>query len=112
DEPPTVFARSDGNFFNFDDTATNATNAIKFTIRSDQRHFIRNMKTSRKGGLAIFTSDGEFECNADGQALTPTNIVVKLQSDFGCSTVPIAELDGEIVFNTANHKEVRRYDYR
>lgn len=110
DEPSTLFFSKAGDFFNFDDTATNADNAFAVTLATDQQHRIRDMREDR-GRLIVFTSDGVFEVSGDGSPITPTNANNATQSRVGVSTVAVTEADGALHYNGQNGKDIIRIQY-
>ena len=110
DAPATIFGSKTGDFFNFDNSATNADNAFAFTLNTDQVHIIRDIKSKRN--LNIFTSDGELELSGSDTALTPTSVKVAPQSTYGISDIPVLEVDDQLHFVTRNFKEVRSFVYQ
>lgn len=110
DEPASVFASKDGDVFNFDDTDTKDDNAFSRTLSTDRNHFLRDMKADRDG-LALFTSDGTFILDGGGNAITPTNVIVKAQEEIGVYTVPVTKLDGQVVYVSNSGKELVSFSY-
>jgi len=112
DAPETLFGSVTGDFFNFDDKTGGTvidSSAFKFTLSTDEIHIIRDLKSQRD--LEIFTSQGEHSMNGNGNSITPTNVSVKLQTRYGCSRVRVVEVDGELIFSSANLKEIRSFIY-
>lgn len=119
DAPSTVFASNTGDFYNFIETTDVSgvatiedNNAFVFTLSSDQQIYIENMFGLED--LVIFTNQAEFRLTGGYQtAVTPKNVYVTMQSNYGCAPIPVFLVDLQIIYCTANLKEVRglSYDY-
>lgn len=107
--PNLLLLSRTSDFFNFDDTSTDATYTIKAELSSDQNHIIRDMKS--QVNLLVMTSDGVFEVSHTDTALSPTTILVNQQSNVGISTVPSIIVDGELFYNTVDGHQIRSFIY-
>lgn len=109
DAPSTILASKTNDFFNFDDSNTNDDNAFVLTFSTDQVHLTRDLKSQQN--LKVFTSDGEAELIGGENGITPTSVRIEFQSSYGISDIPVVEVDGELIFSTANNKEIRSFVY-
>lgn len=105
DAPATIFSSKTGDFYNFDDSDTKNDNGFSFTLSTDESHFIRDLKVAKD--LIIFTSEGEAQMTGGTAPISPTNVDIKFQSNYGIGLVPVHEVDGDIIFATRNNKEIR-----
>lgn len=109
DAPAVLLMSNSGDQFNFDNTATNADNAAVFQAATNRSMIGRDMKA--KKNLNLFTTDGEVEFSGGNDAISPTTIQARQQSDLGCADIPVLEVDNELYFVTENLREIRSYDY-
>lgn len=109
DAPSTIFGSKTNDFFNFDDSDTNDDNALVLSFNTDQVHLTRDLKSQQN--LKIFTSDGEAELIGGENGVTPTSVRIEFQSAYGVSDIPVVEVDGELIFCTANQREIRSFVY-
>ena len=95
--PSGVFASQITDFFDFDDTAGLATDAIFDFIASDKANIVRYVVGAKS--LVVFTTDGEFSTQVileDG--ITPQNISLLQQSQEGSADVQPVVMDNQIIF--------------
>lgn len=112
DEPSLLVGRKVGDYINFDDTTTNDDAEIEFLALSDQNHRIRNVMPSRSG-LAIFTSEGEFNCESDERLVTPTKPPRAYQQGReGSADLNIEVVNGEVLYFSRTWDKLYRYDYQ
>ena len=93
--PQTIYFSKSGDYENMDANIGGTVaddDAIVYTIASNQVNAIRFLSPTRT--LIIGTAGGEFAVygGGDNDAITPTNIIIKKQSNFGVSTT----LNGDI----------------
>ena len=86
-QPQTIFFSKSGDYENMDANIGGTIaddDAIIYTIASNQVNAIRFMTATRT--LIIGTAGGEFTVSGGGtdSAITPTNILIKKQSNHGC----------------------------
>ena len=83
---------------------------IKFRIAARQANTIRHVVPLTQ--LIILTSAGEWQINTvDANAITPTNISVKPQSEIGASNVQPSVVNNSLVYCTARGGHVRELGY-
>ena len=110
DEPQTLFFSKAGDYENMT-TGTNASDAMVYTIASNQVNAIRYMKAVRT--LVVGTTGGEFTVSADGTdaSITPTNITIKRQSSFGSANVDAIPAGNAILFLQKAKRKIRELQY-
>lgn len=95
--PHAVFASQINDFFDFDDTAGVATDAIFILIGSRKSNIIQQIVASQS--LVVFASDGEFSTQLILESgITPQNISMLPQSKVGAANVEPAVIDNQIIF--------------
>ena len=97
EQPQTLFFSKSGDYENFDENYHGTVaddDSITYTIASNQVNAIRFLSATRT--LIVGTVGGEFSVSGGGtdDPVTPTNILIKKQSNHGC-----ANLDGIAVGN-------------
>jgi hypothetical protein len=97
ENPQTLYFSKSGDYENFDENYHGTVaddDAITYTIASNQVNAIRFLSATRT--LIVGTVGGEFSVSGGGtdDPVTPTNILIKKQSNHGC-----ANLDGIAVGN-------------
>ncbi len=112
DEPALFTASKSSDFFNFDmGDGDQDDDAFVFLIADDQSVACFDAR-GKRDGILVFTSDAEFEINGGGDAaITATNIIVNAESRYGTGNVPVGEVDGNILYVTANGKQLRSYNF-
>lgn len=108
--PSGVFASQITDFFDFDDTAGVATDAIFDFIASDKANIVRYVIGAKS--LVVFTTDGEFSTQIileDG--ITPQNISLLPQSQEGSSDVQPVVMDNQIIFVDRGAQIIRNMVY-
>lgn len=112
-KPSGLWASKTAAFFNFDYGTSKDDEAIDYAVESSQAAEIKHMVSNRH--LQIFTSVGEFfvPTSFDNKPITPTGIIVRRQTPYGCSSLRPAVLDGATLFVQRTGKVVREflYDY-
>ena len=94
--PQTVWGSITAEYLNFE-LGTLDTDAISFTIASDQLNPIRHL-TQVKTLLAL-TYGGEFSLQGGVEkAITPTNVQIKNQSVYGCNPALPVRVSNELMF--------------
>lgn len=118
----TVWGSKTNDFNNFAPTDASGTvadtNGFTFTISDDQVNAIRWMKSDRNI-LQIGTSDSEHTMfggtNSGSAAVTPSNVSIAKQSDFGSAQyVRVHKTSGSVIFIQPSGRKIRAsvYDYR
>ena len=120
DAPSTLFGSNTGDFFNSTATTlvsgvnqTEDNNCVVFTFSTDQVHTVVNLWSGVD--LICFTNQGEFRVwggGIAGSGITPGSIQVVPQSNYGSASVPIWQVDLQVVYATVNGKEVRGAAYQ
>ena len=113
-QPQTIFFSKSGDYENMDDGyhATVADDdAIVYTIASNQVNAIRFMTATRT--LIIGTAGGEFTVSGGGTdiAITPTNILIKKQSNHGAANVDAVAAGNATLFLQRAKRKVRELAY-
>lgn len=109
DAPQLLMMSRSGDYFNFDDTSTDATYAIKAEINSDENHTIRDLKA--QVNLLVMTDGGAFEVSYTDTSLTPTSVKIAQQSNVGISNLGSVLVDGELFYNTVDRNQMRSFIY-
>ncbi len=118
----TVWGSKTNDFNNFAPTDAAGTvfdtSGFTFTISDDQVNAIRWMKADRNI-LQIGTSDAEYTMfggtNSGSAAVTPTNVSIAKQSEFGSAQyVRVHKTSGSVIFVQPSGRKIRAsvYDYR
>ena len=113
-QPQTIFFSKSGDYENMDD-AYHATiaddDAIVYTIASNQVNAIRFMTATRT--LIIGTAGGEFTVSGGGVdvAVTPTNILIKKQSNHGSANVDAIAVGNATLFLQRAKRKIRELAY-
>ena len=113
-QPQTIFFSKSGDYENMDDGyhATVADDdAIVYTIASNQVNAIRFMTATRT--LIIGTAGGEFTVSGGGTdiAITPTNILIKKQSNHGSANVDAVAAGNATLFLQRAKRKLRELAY-
>ena len=111
DYPQTLWFSSSGDYENFTgaevDGSVKDTNALTYTIASNQVNAIRYLSASRS--LLVGTVGGEFAVRASGtdQPLTPTNAQIKRQCSYGSADVRPETVANVTLFLHRNGRKIQ-----
>jgi hypothetical protein len=113
-QPQTIFFSKSGDYENMDDGYHETVvddDAIVYTIASNQVNAIRFMTATRT--LIIGTAGGEFTVSggAADSAITPTNILIKKQSNHGAANVDAIAAGNATLFLQRAKRKVRELAY-
>lgn len=113
-EPQTIYFSKSGDYENMDDGYHQTIaddDAIVYTIASNQVNAIRFMTATRT--LIIGTAGGEFAVSGGGtdSAITPTNILIKRQSNHGAANVDAIAVGNAILFLQRAKRKIRELAY-
>ena len=114
DQPQTLFFSKSGYYENMDDNYHGTVaddDAIIYTIASNQVNAIRFMTATRT--LIIGTAGGEFAVSGGGTdiAITPTNILIKKQSNNGAANVDALAVGNATLFLQRAKRKLRELAY-
>jgi hypothetical protein len=113
-QPQTVFFSKSGDYENMDANIGGTVaddDAIIYTIASNQVNAIRFMSASRT--LIIGTAGGEFTVTGggDNNAITPTNIMIKKQSNHGAANIDAVSVANATLFVQRAKRKIRELAY-
>ena len=113
-QPQTLFFSKSGDYENMDDNYHGTVaddDAIIYTIASNQVNAIRFMTATRT--LIIGTAGGEFVVSGGGtdNAITPTNILIKKQSNNGAANVDALAVGNATLFLQRARRKLRELAY-
>ena len=113
-QPQTIFFSKSGDYENMDENRTGTIaddDAIIYTIASNQVNAIRFMTATRT--LIIGTAGGEFAVSGGGtdNAITPTNILIKKQSNNGAANVDALAVGNATIFLQRAKRKLRELAY-
>src|SRR5210317_497040 len=113
-QPQTLFFSKSGDYENMDDNYHETVaddDAIIYTIASNQVNAIRFMTATRT--LIIGTAGGEFAVSGGGTdiAITPTNILIKKQSNNGAANVDALAVGNATLFLQRAKRKLRELAY-
>ena len=113
-QPQTLFFSRSGDYENMDENrggTVAADDAMIYTIASNQVNVIQSLKATRT--LIILTSGGEFTLNSDstGTAVSPTNINIKKQSNYGASNIDALSVGNATLFVQRAKRKLRELAY-
>ena len=113
-QPQTVFFSKSGDYENMDANIGGTIaddDAIIYTIASNQVNAIRFMTATRT--LIIGTAGGEFTVSGGGtdNAITPTNILIKKQSNHGAANVDAIAVGNATLFLQRAKRKIRELAY-
>mgnify|MGYP003148072011 CR=1 FL=1 len=114
DQPQTIFFSKSGDYENMDANIGGTIaddDAIVYTIASNQVNAIRFMTATRT--LIIGTAGGEFAVSGGGtdSAVTPTNILIKKQSNHGSANVDAIAVGNATLFLQRAKRKIRELAY-
>lgn len=103
--PQTVWGSRIGQAYNME-LGTLATDAVSFDIASEQANPIVNL--TQLDVLVPITYGGEFTMRGgNDQPITPTNVTIKQQSNFGSRNIAPERVGNELVFVQRGGRKVR-----
>ena len=113
-QPQTIFFSKSGDYENMDDAYHDTIaddDAIIYTIASNQVNAIRFMTATRT--LILGTAGGEFTVSGGGtdSAVTPTNILIKKQSNHGSANVDAIAVGNATLFLQRAKRKIRELAY-
>jgi len=113
-QPQTIFFSRSGDYENMDANIGGTVaddDAIIYTIASNQVNAIRFMTATRT--LIIGTAGGEFTVSGGGtdSAVTPTNILIKKQSNHGAANVDAIAVGNATLFLQRAKRKIRELAY-
>ena len=113
-QPQTVFFSKSGDYENMDANIGGTVaddDAIIYTIASNQVNAIRFMAAGRT--VIIGTAGGEFTVSGggDNDAVTPTNILIKKQSNHGAANIDAVAVANATLFVQRAKRKIRELAY-
>ena len=110
-KPSSVNASHVGDYFNFSVGTGLSSEGIDVAIGGDQVNEIRHLYSG--SNLQIFTDSGEYiiPTSSDTSAITPSNIVFRRQTPYGCSRTRPILFDGASLYTQKNGRAVREFIY-
>ena len=109
DQPQTIFFSKSGDYENMS-AGTNDDDAMVYTIASNQVNAIKSMKATRT--LIVMTTGGEYSVSAgNGSAITPTNISIVKQSNYGSAGVDALSIGNATIFLQRAKRKIRELAY-
>ena len=110
DQPQTLFFSQGGDFENFE-SGINSDDGMTYTIGSNEVNVIRFLASTRN--LIVGTSGGEFVVRASGadEAITPTNIQIKQQTNHGSSDHTPVQAGNAVLFVQRAKRKIRELQY-
>lgn len=108
--PQRLWASIAGDFEDFT-VGSLADDALEYTISSDQVNAIRWISPGKV--LAIGTAGGEFilSASADNEAVTPTNIRIVRESNYGSFTIQPVRPSNTVLFLHRSARKLRELQY-
>ena len=103
--PSTLWGSKVNFFFDFDQGKARDDEGINVTLDTDQVNAITGLFSNRS--LQVFTSGGEFSVNAS--PITPANVAVLPQTNYGSKKVRPVTVDGLTLFVQRTGKSVRNF---
>jgi hypothetical protein len=113
-QPQTLFFSKSGDYENMDENRGGTVaddDAIIYTIASNQVNAIRFMTSTRT--LIVGTAGGEFTVSGGGtdSAITPTNILIKKQSNHGSANLDAIAVGNATLFLQRAKRKIRELAY-
>ena len=112
DNPQTIWGSTTGAFDNMNKSIPGRSdNAYKFTINSQKVNDIKWMLPLDV--LLIGTGGAEWKLNAGSQsdAITPTSVLLRPQSQWGCSDIQPIQIGNTLLFTEGSKKTIRDLAY-
>ena len=109
-QPQTMFFSKSGDYENMT-SGSNDDNAMIYTIASNQVNAIQAMKATRT--LIVMTTGGEYAVSSGAaqDAITPTNINIRKQSNYGSSGVDALSIGNATIFLQRAKRKIRELAY-
>jgi len=101
----TLWGSVKGDFFNFDAGKARDDQAIDVTLDTDQLNAIQGIFSNRT--LQIFTTGSEFFVPTS--PITPSNVAIAPQSNFGSKSVRPISIDGKTIYLQRTGKAIREF---
>ena len=109
DQPQTIFFSKSGDYENMT-AGTNDDDAMVYTIASNQVNAIKSLKATRT--LICMTTGGEYSVSAgNSSAITPTNISIVKQSNYGSAGVDALSIGNATIFLQRAKRKIRELAY-
>lgn len=110
-QPQTIWGSQSGIYNDFTPGAL-ASDAITYTIASDQVNAIRWLSPGKS--LTIGTVGGEFLMSAStrDEAITPSNVKIVRQSEYGSAYIMPVRSNGVVLFPQRSTKKIRQFIYQ
>jgi hypothetical protein len=114
EQPQTLFFSKSGDYENFDENYHGTVaddDAITYTIASNQVNAIRFLSATRT--LIVGSVGGEFSVSGGGtdDPVTPTNILIKKQSNNGCANIDAIPVGNVTLFLQRAKRKIRELAY-
>ena len=114
ENPQTLWFSKSGDYENFDENYHGTVaddDAITYTIASNQVNAIRFLSATRT--LIVGTVGGEFSVSGGGtdDPVTPTNILIKKQSNHGCANIDAIPVGNVTLFLQRAKRKIRELAY-
>ena len=108
--PQTLYFSKSGDYENFA-SGTNADDAMVYTIASNQVNVIKALKATRT--LIVMTTGGEYAVSSGSaqDAITPTNINIRKQSNYGSAGVDALSIGNATIFLQRAKRKIRELAY-
>ncbi len=109
-QPQTMFFSKSGDYENMA-SGTNDDDAMVYTIASNQVNAIQAMKATRT--LIVLTTGGEYAVSSGAAqtAITPTNINIRKQSNYGSAGVDALSIGNATIFLQRAKRKIRELAY-
>lgn len=113
-QPQTLYFSKSGDYENMDDNYHGTVaddDAVIYTIASNQVNAIRFLSATRT--LIVGTVGGEFSVSGGGtdDPVTPTNILIKKQSNHGCANIDAIPVGNVTLFLQRAKRKIRELAY-
>jgi len=110
-KPSSVNSSQVGDYHNFSVGTGLANQGIDVAIGGDTVNEIRHLYSG--SNLQIFTDGGEYiiPTSSDTSAITPSNIVFRRQTPYGCSRTRPILFDGASIYTQKNGRAIREFIY-
>ena len=109
DQPQTIFFSKSGDYENMA-AGVNDDDAMVYTIASNQVNAIKAMKATRT--LIVMTTGGEYSVSSgNASAITPTNISIVKQSNYGSASVDALSIGNATIFLQRAKRKIRELAY-
>ena len=109
-QPQTMFFSKSGDYENMEG-GTDDDDAMVYTIASNQVNAIQAMKATRT--LIVMTTGGEYAVSSGAaqDAITPTNINIRKQSNYGSAGVDALSIGNATIFLQRAKRKIRELAY-